>query len=866
MSFGGGRIGEAWYDLTVRDEGVMQGLDRAEGAFARAGQGAEDSMKRAQKATDDTGASAEKTGGLFSKFGEVGKGAIMGVGLAIGNLATGALLQAPAMAIQAIGAAVDLASNKAEAASKANVIFADSYGIIEAASKTATDTVGLSSGAYLTLAGNVGNLVTNFGITGDAAAQMSTDIVQLAADVGSFNNAPTAEVVEAIGAAFRGETEPARRFGIMLDQASIAAKAVEMGLASSTKEVSQAAKTQAAYALILEQTTNAQGDFARTSEGYANQQRINAAEQEEAFTKLGEVMLPIVQLVQGAFSDAMTGIINLIAGVAEGIGQWVEDNQGLFDSIGDIIGTLRDLYVNYLKVIWDFIDGPLLTALDLLGKAFGFVGEMIGVFIEGIGNAVNFLHDLHRAIDPNMAALEDMQTKFVEVGREAGLTEEQISEAWAIAAEAARNGSVRTVEDIENLVQGYKTTVVAADNMAANAEANAERAEITADRVRRATDGMAETWDETAERVAAATEAAGTAMTEGLANGVEDGMPEVARRVVSSIRVLADTVATGRFTEVRALGLMIPEEIADGITDNTSALIDAADHLIDVLKNRLSPEEQRLRMIGKKYTEAVAEGVASGDEDIIRASQGIAINAIKTIEDGANGKFTKRDAEAVGSYYASLLASGLTAGEARVALSTAGVSSTIIDKLETGSLKAGPIGTQYSGNLATGINRNIGVITSAVNAVENKLANANGDVGGPVGTSWVTSVANAIARGDYRIATAMRTAMKAGVGESPPKWGPLRFVDKWGENIGAAWVGGIQKAIGGSSILDTLRGPSLGSMGNRPLRVIHEIDLRNAPAGTTNAGVAALVNAGIDASGLHFGLRHAGGLRYREAF
>ena len=90
---------------------------------------------------------------------------------------------------------------------------------------------------------------------------MSADIVQLAADVGSFNNAPTADVVAAIGSAFRGESEPIRQFGVMLDVASVKAKALELGLYDGRGELDKTAKATATYQLILEQTSKAQGDF-----------------------------------------------------------------------------------------------------------------------------------------------------------------------------------------------------------------------------------------------------------------------------------------------------------------------------------------------------------------------------------------------------------------------------------------------------------------------------------------------------------------------------------------------------------------------------------------------------------------------------
>lgn len=325
-------VGRAVYETEVDPSGLKKGLSEAERSFKTTGAAAERAF-----GTQATGAMSKFSGGitgLVGKFNQIAKGGGIG-GALLGGVGLGAGLSAFNMvqgaitgALDKVGKGIQLASDKAEAASKAQVLFGDSYGIIEKASKSAATSVGLSSGAYLEAAGNLGNLITNFGITGDAGAEMSRSMVQLAADMGSFNNASTAEVTEAMGSAFVGETEPIRRFGVMLSAASIAAKAVELGLAKSTKEVSQSAKVQATYQLILEQTTKAQGDFARTADGMANSQRIAAARQEEALTRLGEAITPLAMELMPLLAEAATGVVEAltaIIGVAKDVGGVLRD-------------------------------------------------------------------------------------------------------------------------------------------------------------------------------------------------------------------------------------------------------------------------------------------------------------------------------------------------------------------------------------------------------------------------------------------------------------------------------------------------------------------------------------------------------------
>jgi hypothetical protein len=301
----------------------------------------QDLVKGAKTAGDKAGdvagkSMATKIKDSFTKA-NLGKSIQQGLGLGVGLAGIAGIGVGISVVTEKIGQSLQLASDKAEAASKANVLFGESYHIIEEASKSAATSVGLSSGAYLTAAGNLGNLITNFGITGDAGANLSKNLVQLAADMGSFNNASTAEVTEAMGSAFVGETEPIRRFGVMLSAASIAAKAVELGLARSTKEVDQAAKVQATYALIVEQTSKAQGDFARTATGAANAQRISAAKMDEAMTKLGEKLAPIAQKLLPVVAEVGVAIVEVfgqLVSTAEELGRVVQQGIDFLDPGG----------------------------------------------------------------------------------------------------------------------------------------------------------------------------------------------------------------------------------------------------------------------------------------------------------------------------------------------------------------------------------------------------------------------------------------------------------------------------------------------------------------------------------------------------
>ena len=148
--------------LTIDVEAAVKGLDELEGAG---------------RALDDLGT---KT----SRFDQVGTGAFERIGQRVTDFGANLISSGIDRGIELIGDSITLASDKAEAASKVNILFGDSAGIVTAAAADAATAVGMSSSAYLTSAGDLGNLITNMGITQDEAAGMSTDMLTLAADLG----------------------------------------------------------------------------------------------------------------------------------------------------------------------------------------------------------------------------------------------------------------------------------------------------------------------------------------------------------------------------------------------------------------------------------------------------------------------------------------------------------------------------------------------------------------------------------------------------------------------------------------------------------------------------------------------------------
>ena len=218
-----------------------------------------------------------------------------------------------------INSATDAASNLEETLSKTNVLFGESSTEVVKFASSAAKNFGQSKQQALDAAATFATFGKAAGLAGDDLVGFSTDFVGLASDLASFNNTSPEQAINAIGSALRGESEPLRAYGVLLDDASLRQAALELGIVSTTKNaLTPQQKVLAAQKLIYKQTTAAQGDFGRTSDGLANSTRILEAEQADLNTNLGKTFLPVMKIVNDVMLKAV-GIFSSLPGPVQQI-------------------------------------------------------------------------------------------------------------------------------------------------------------------------------------------------------------------------------------------------------------------------------------------------------------------------------------------------------------------------------------------------------------------------------------------------------------------------------------------------------------------------------------------------------------------
>lgn len=225
--------------------------------------------------------------GFSRSIGKASKFAALGLaGLATGAAAAGAKM-------------VSMASDAAEVDSKLNVVFGKRLPALKKDLDAFSEATGTSRYALRQQAADMGALLGPILKSKAATQDMSSQFVKLATDLGSFNNVPTGEALESIRAGLLGEAEPMRKFGVLMNEAAVQSEALRLGLIKKGQTMTEQEKVQARASLIMQQTSQAQGDATRTAGSMANQMKALRANVGDAATEIGMKLMPYaLQAVQ----------------------------------------------------------------------------------------------------------------------------------------------------------------------------------------------------------------------------------------------------------------------------------------------------------------------------------------------------------------------------------------------------------------------------------------------------------------------------------------------------------------------------------------------------------------------------------------
>lgn len=350
-------------------------------------------------------------------------------------------------------AAIDLASDLDEVQNVVDVVFGSMADDVNNFAKDALAQFGLSELSAKRFTSTMGAMLKSSGITGDAMLQMSKGITGLAADMASFYNLNPEEAFAKLRAGISGETEPLKQLGINMSVANMEAYALSKGITKSYQSMSQAEQTMLRYNYLLNATKDAQGDFARTSDSWANQVRLLGEQWKIFQTTMGQgfinILTPVVKLLNiliqklqvaaqyfKAFTDMVFGAkkttekaISPIVDMGDATGNMASEVkkagkaakgslasfdqlnvlvQGTADAMGDAAGGmdsgLLDMGGGATVPTVEVDTTQFNPVLDFLNKIKEVTGELIGYLFDAFGPP---LRDALNQVLPQLAAWKD---------------------------------------------------------------------------------------------------------------------------------------------------------------------------------------------------------------------------------------------------------------------------------------------------------------------------------------------------------------------------------------------------------------------------------------------------------------------------
>lgn len=365
--------------------------------------------KTYDQATDKIVKSTKKAEGALSRIGKGMAGFARAAAPAIAGLGA---------AMVGIGAkSIQLASNLEETQGKFDTVFRGMTDTAEDWSETLVDSYLMTEEASKRYLSSIQDLLVPTGIAREEAGGMANEFVKLAADLASFNNLPTEQVIGDIQSALAGSAESMTKYGVDVRKTAIEQEALNTGLANSKAEIDRAVQAQALLQIAMRESGDAIGDVARTSGSYANQMKKLKSNLETLATNIGEVLLPYAL----EFIEALV--------------RWTSEEQNL------------NMVIEGTKTVINALKGALLIVKLAVDAVYISFAKVIKIITGGIAK---------------------MLKPFTKISKKAEELHKGLSEASKSAehfGDAANEGFTKSFEALGDLITGQEKAKTATDNL-----------------------------------------------------------------------------------------------------------------------------------------------------------------------------------------------------------------------------------------------------------------------------------------------------------------------------------------------------------------------------------------------------------------
>ncbi len=271
--------------------------------------------------------------------------------------------------------AISLASDLEEVQNVVNVAFGSMANKADEFAKSALKSYGLSELSAKKYSSTFMSMAKSMGLSVDDATNMSLALTGLVGDVASFYNLETDAAYSKLKGVFTGETEALKDLGVVMTEANLKAFALEKGIKADYNAMSQAEKTALRYQYVTEKLSLAQGDFARTSDNWANQTRVLKETFNSLSSIIGEFLIKGLTPFVQKLNELLQGLLD-VAQAARGLGVITDATEDLGDTATDAAGAQEEVTAA-VEETGEAIAGNL-SSFDELNIMNAESGESVG--------------------------------------------------------------------------------------------------------------------------------------------------------------------------------------------------------------------------------------------------------------------------------------------------------------------------------------------------------------------------------------------------------------------------------------------------------------------------------------------------------
>lgn len=281
---------------------------------------------------------------------------------------------------------IETASNLQEVANVVDVTFGKTAGVVNDWAKQSAASFGLSQTAAKRYIGTYGTMAKQFEFTEEQAAQMGVELTKLSGDVASFYNLDNKVAATKLKSVFTGETESLKELGVVMTQTQLDAFAMANGWNKTTKDMTEQEKVLLRYQYTMDKLSHVQGDFMRTSDGYANSVRTLELNLENLKIEIGNELIPVAAQGIGAIADVLKVVGPGIVSVAQSIRLYAQawaQTSSTIKAVVVISAAAIGVFVLWPKVVAIATAAQKLLTTEIVstGMAIRYTLGVLGIFL-----------------------------------------------------------------------------------------------------------------------------------------------------------------------------------------------------------------------------------------------------------------------------------------------------------------------------------------------------------------------------------------------------------------------------------------------------------------------------------------------------